>query len=217
MLPSLARALPQRPFPTLSSHCPRRTRGFYEGINFAFTGFFTFLTIAIVERTGVDDTRYLGVSAVGLFAILVIATGAMGSFIGGRLGERYSPERLLTLLTFAPVPVLLLLGASSGWLLLAVAPFASLAFNIGEPSLGSLIGRYLPTDMHGKGFAFLFGVGQAIGSPVGVLAGWITHSYGVNWVLPVMAAFPLVAVPILFYFVWPSASRTPVASGTPAD
>ena len=32
MLPSLARALPQRPFPTLSSHCPRRTRGFYEGI-----------------------------------------------------------------------------------------------------------------------------------------------------------------------------------------
>ena len=32
MLPSLTRALPQRPFPTLSSHCPRRTRGFYEGI-----------------------------------------------------------------------------------------------------------------------------------------------------------------------------------------
>ena len=32
MLPSLARALPQRPFPTLSSHCPRRTRSFYEGI-----------------------------------------------------------------------------------------------------------------------------------------------------------------------------------------
>ena len=34
MLPSLARALPQRPFPTLSSPCPRRTRGFYEGIMF---------------------------------------------------------------------------------------------------------------------------------------------------------------------------------------
>ena len=33
MLPSLARALPQPPFPTLSSHCPRRTTGFYEGIN----------------------------------------------------------------------------------------------------------------------------------------------------------------------------------------
>ena len=35
MLPSLARALPQRPFHTLSSHCPRRTRGFYEGIMLA--------------------------------------------------------------------------------------------------------------------------------------------------------------------------------------
>ena len=31
MLPSLARALPQRPFPTLSSHCPRRTTGFLRG------------------------------------------------------------------------------------------------------------------------------------------------------------------------------------------
>ena len=30
--PPSPRALPQRPFPTLSSHCPRRTRGFYEGI-----------------------------------------------------------------------------------------------------------------------------------------------------------------------------------------
>ena len=38
MLPSLARALPQRPFPTLSSHCPRRTRGFYEGIRVAQRG-----------------------------------------------------------------------------------------------------------------------------------------------------------------------------------
>ena len=37
MLPSLARALPQRPFPTLSSHCPRRTRGFYDGIKLAPT------------------------------------------------------------------------------------------------------------------------------------------------------------------------------------
>ena len=37
MLPSLARALPQRPFPTLSSHCPRRTRGFYERINYEAT------------------------------------------------------------------------------------------------------------------------------------------------------------------------------------
>ena len=176
--------------------------------SFGYTGFLTFLTTAIALETGLEDTRVLGVSATGFFASLALGSGGIGSLIGGRLGERFNQERLLTILIAAPAPILLVLGITGGPLLLALAPLAALVFSTGDPILGSLIGRYLPADMHGKGFAVLFGVGQAIGSPVGVLAGWVTHNYGVQWVFPVMAISPLAALPILVLFLWP---RQPVS------
>ena len=133
--------------------------------DFAFIGFLTFLTTGIALRGCLDDTRYLGISATGLFASLVISTGGLGSFIGGKLGERFSPERLLTLVTIAPVRVLLLLGAAKGTSLLLVAPFVALAFSTGVPAVLSLIGKYLPKEMHGKGFAILVGADRLLALP----------------------------------------------------
>ena len=182
--------------------------------DFAFFGFLTFLTTVIALRGGLDDTRYLGISATGLFASVVMTTGGVGSFIGGKLGERYNPVRLLLLLTFAPVPVMLLLGSAKGTYLLALAPFAALAFSTGGPVILSLIGRYLPSTMHGKGFAVLVGGGQAIGSTVGILSGWIAQNLGVNWVFPVMAVFPAAALPILFLTLWRGEKTLPAAAVT---
>ena len=176
---------------------------------FAMAGFLIFLATAVALSGGLGQTQVAGISTTGLFTSIVFGTGAIGSFLGGKLGQRFSLERLVTILTLAPIPLLLLLGAAKGVFLLALAPFIALTLNTGDPILGSLIGKYLPNSMHGKGFAVLYGVSAALSSVVGVLAGAVAQHHGVNWVFPVMAVFLFAALPVLRLVLWPAKEAVP--------
>ena len=108
MLPSLARALPLRPFPTLSSHCPRRTRGFYEGIKLGrrWIG-------CDLGRWGIHLTRkrLLGIENCKPFEVLNLGKYErqywQGVTFGGSRGKLLSEQTLYEYLAF----VLKLYGA----------------------------------------------------------------------------------------------------------
>ena len=170
---------------------------------FSVIGFFTFLTTAIVAYTGLGEERVAGLSTTGLFVTFVIAVGGAGSFLGGRLGERFPPEGVLIVFTIAAVPALLLLGPAKGAMLMALVTVVSLAHNAAEPQIGVLLSRFLPAGMHGKGFAVLYGAAQIIGSVAGLLVGAIAESYGVNWAFPVIGVVLLCSVPLMWLFLWP--------------
>ena len=142
------------------------------------------------------EGQVLGISATGLFISLAILVGAGGSFLGGRLGELFAPERVLSVMMLVPIPLLVLLGVVEGKALLVLAPLVNIPFNATAPILNSLIGKYLPVAMHGRGFAALYGLGPLVGSLVALLAGAVAQTYGLNWVFPVMAVFLLVAFPL---------------------
>ncbi len=159
-------------------------------------GFMTFLPTAIAVIGGLGEGQVLGISATGLFISLAILVGAGGSFLGGRLGELFAPERVLSVMMLVPIPLLVLLGVVEGKALLVLAPLVNIPFNATAPILNSLIGKYLPVAMHGRGFAALYGLGPLVGSLVALLAGAVAQTYGLNWVFPVMAVFLLVAFPL---------------------
>lgn len=194
---------PQSVIATFSS---RRLLGIYAASilrQFAMTGFLTFLATAVATTGGLGQTQIGIISITGLFTTIILASGAVGSYLGGKLGAYFNLERTFTVLTLAIVPLLLILGATKGMMFLALAPFIALTLNSGDPILGSLIGKYLPNTMHGKGFAVLFGIGQIVGSLGGFIAGITVQQYGINWVFPVSALFPLMALPILRLTLWP--------------
>ncbi len=166
-------------------------------------GFMTFLPIAIAVIGGLEESQVLGISTTGLFISLAILVGAVGSFIGGWLGGLFAPERVLSLLLLVPIPLLLLLGVAEGNVLLALAPIVRVPFNATAPLLNTMIGKYLPVDAQGRGFAVLYGLGPVVGSLVALLAGAIAQTYGLNWVFPVMAVFLLIASPLPFLMLLP--------------
>ena len=168
---------------------------------FAASGFMIFLATTIDKSVELEIlvafSNSTGISSTALLVTSTFAIGALGSYFGGRLGEQFGLERIIILITIIGIPFLILTGLTSGVSLLVVAPLAALTLNSGDPILGSLIGKYLPTSMQGKGFAILHGLSQTVGSFAGILAGFIAHNLGISWVFPIMAIFLLAALPIM--------------------
>lgn len=168
---------------------------------FAASGFMIFLATTIdksVElETLVSLSNSTGISSTALLVTSIFAIGALGSYFGGKLGERFGLERIIILITMIGIPLLILTGLTSGISLIVVAALAALTLNSGDPILGSLIGKYLAASMQGKGFAILHGLSQTVGSFSGILAGFIAHNLGISWVFPIMAIFLLAALPIM--------------------
>ena len=173
----------------------------------AMIGFTTFLPAAIALIGGLGQARVAGISTTGLFISFVVLVGAIGSFMGGKLGQHFTPERVLTVLILVPIPVLLLLGAVKGNTLLALAPLVMFVYNAGGPLVNTLIGKYVPAGMQGKGFAVLYGLGPGVGSLVLLLAGAISQSYGLNWVFPLVTVFLLAAFPVPYFVLLPAQRR----------
>lgn len=169
---------------------------------FAYIGSITFLTTAVALYAGLGEERVLGLSSTGLFLTAVIACGGLGSYLGGRLGERHGPGRVLVPAILLAASALAVLGLGHGPSLLVVAPLVTFFFAAIDPQIGDMLGRYLPAGIHGKGFAFQYGIAQVIGSSVGLLSGAIADAYGVRWVFPTMAGVLLCSLPVVRVFLW---------------
>ena len=169
---------------------------------FALIGFITFLTTALALYAGLGEERVLGLSSTGLFATAAIACGGVGSYLGGWLGERHGPRRVLVPAILLAATALAVLGLGHGLSLLLVAPLVTFSFFAMDPQIGGMLGQYLPAEVHGKGFAFQYGIAQVIGSSVGLLSGAIADAYGVRWVFPAMAGVLLCSLPVVCAFLW---------------
>jgi len=186
----------------------------------ADVGYSTFLPAAIAIIGGLGESRIIGVSITGLFLSLAVLAAFPGSFLGGRLAERFSPDRMLTILPLIPIPVLIWLGMTEGALWLALAAMVRFPFSMMFPVINTMLAKTLVPGAQGKGFAVSYGLGPAIGSLVALLSGAIANAYGLQWVFPVMAVF-LVASSMSAQFVLRAAREpaqgqiadTPVASG----
>jgi len=178
---------------------------------FARIGFLFFLATALLSYSVLGKDHILGVSYAGFFVSFVVASGGVGAFIGGKVARFISYERMLFLICLAAVPLLLGFGFAGGVSILILAPLISFLFNAGDPLVGGLLGKYLPTAMHGQGFAILHAGTHVIGSLVGLLGGVIAYYYGVSWVFTVMGMFLLFAVVVNRVLLW-SDDRTKMVS-----
>jgi FSR family fosmidomycin resistance protein-like MFS transporter len=129
---------------------------------------------------------------VGPLLFVFLASGAVGTLVGGAFADRWGIRRyiILSLLTAAPLTgAFLVLGGWLAFLMLAIVGFTL----VSTFSLTVVLAqRYLPRSL---GMASGLTVGFAIGTGgIGVaILGWVADHYGLHFTLALTAIMPLVA------------------------
>jgi len=161
------------------------------------TGLDTFMPIAVAEIGGLKETKVIGLSLTGLFVSLMVLAGVPGSIYGGILGSKIGIYKSLNLILVIQIPFLIVITFTTGAWLLVLAPFIRLLSNARSPLTNTLIGENIPLEMHGKGFAIMYGVAPIIGGLVALLGGAIAKFYGLNWIFPVIAILIALSFPMI--------------------
>ncbi|MBI2871803.1 MAG: MFS transporter [Chloroflexi bacterium] len=156
---------------------------------FIYRGTTTFLPAHLTENLRFDLFGLAPVTIGGSFATVALLFGMAGQYVGGELGERMRRESLLIPLAALAVPALLIVGYTSGAVLvIGAAAFAFVNF-MAQPSYNALIADYAPPRMHGRMFGVAFLVGFGFGSFAGTVGGLIAQEVGTAWVFRVLAIF----------------------------
>lgn len=124
-----------------------------------------------------------------MLSILGLA-GALGTFVGGWLGDRYNRRMVIFFsMTLGAVFSLLMLH-TNGWTYAAVALAAGIMMNIPHSVLIIMGQRFLPKRKGMMGGAVL-GLMFASGAAMAGLASWVADWVGLPTVLTVIALMPL--------------------------
>ena len=95
-------------------------------IGLAFAGFTTFMPTHFALETRNLFTSLSDTVRGGLFTTIVLLSGIIGQILGGVLGDKYSKPKLLLLVIILNIPLLVLMGFTSGIML---SDFWSITWN----------------------------------------------------------------------------------------
>jgi MFS family permease len=181
---------------------------------FIYRGSMTFLPTLIEEQVHIHILGINETALAGSLTTLALLTGGFGQYLGGSLSDRGSLERLATLLALALAPALLLMGMSSGLLLVgAAAVFVFFNF-AGQPVYNILLAEYIPGPALGRGYGLSFFASFGLGSAAASFSGLLADRWGTSSVFLALAAFAA-AVLALAVALWRLSLRRPLR-GEPA-
>jgi MFS transporter, FSR family, fosmidomycin resistance protein len=162
------------------------------GFGFIFRGLTTFLPLHLSTNLGFDIAGFEPVVIGGAFATFALLFGVAGQYLGGELGERFRRHRLLLPLATLAIPALLLMYASTGWLLLVAAAIFVFFNFMAQPTAVAMISDFAAEHLHGRVYGLTSLTGFGIGSFAGIGGGLIADSAGVEWVFVMLAGAALV-------------------------
>ena len=157
----------------------------------------TFADPLVLLTYAIKEGKVIGLSLTGLFVSLMVLAGVPGSIYGGILGSKIGIYKSLNLILLVQIPILIVITLTTGVWLLVLAPFIRLLTNMRSPLTNALISENIPLEMHGKGFAIMYGIAPIIGGLVALLGGAIAKLYGLNWVFPVIAILIAMSFPLI--------------------
>jgi FSR family fosmidomycin resistance protein-like MFS transporter len=145
-----------------------------------------------------DDLGY-STNVYGLMIGALNFAGALGTFVGGFLGDRFNRRVILFTSTILSVPFCFMLLNVSGWAYYGAAFMAGLLLNIPHSILLVMAQQLLPARkglIGGLVLGFMF----ASGAATAALASWFADWTGLPIVLMVLAFMPLGAALCALFF-----------------
>ena len=119
-----------------------------------------------------------GSEAIGdSLATVALLMGAVGQYIGGSLSQRFPLERLAPLMAIMVVPCLIIMGVTSG-ALLVVAAGGFVMFSFGsQPIYTGLIADYTPGRLLGRSYGLTFFAAFGLASVGSTYAGFFADRW----------------------------------------
>lgn len=157
------------------------------GTGFIYRGALTFLPAHLQQHLGLSIFGWTPVAVAGAMSSLVLLTAVLGQIAGGMMSDRMPLERAAVPIVVLLVPILALVGTSSGVvLLIAAAGFGFVNF-AQQPVLNGLVADYAPTDATGRAFGFAFFLSFGLGSFAASFAGLVANQWGTGATFTMLA------------------------------
>jgi FSR family fosmidomycin resistance protein-like MFS transporter len=137
--------------------------------------------------------------------------GALGTLLGGYLGDRYNRRTIMSLSSLAAAPFAFLMLYTTGWAYTAVAILAGVLLSMPH-SILLVMTQELAPNRRGLVGGLVLGFIFASGSTLAWLQSIVATNQGLQPVLTVVAFFPIVAG--LIAFLLPSGRRAAPAAPT---
>jgi FSR family fosmidomycin resistance protein-like MFS transporter len=150
------------------------------------------------ESLGYPPAQY------GLMLGIFSFAGALGTFIGGYLGDRYDRRQIMVFSSLVATPFAFLMLYTSGWAYIVVAVLAGMLLSMPH-SILLVMTQELAPNRRGLVGGMVLGFIFASGSTLAWLQSIAATNRGLQPVLTVVAFFPLVAG--LVAFLLPSGPR----------
>ena len=168
--------------------------GFSMTMGFVFGGFATFMPAHFSQHTQ-DVLPFLSpVVKGGLFTSLVFTIGAFGQMIGGHVGLRFPKPTILMWVAILNIPVLLLMGLTTGYVLIFVSLFLGIFYFISQPIGNALVADLTHHGHRGLGYGISFFLSFGIGGVSAAFGGWLAEMMNISAVFIFMgfSLFPAV-------------------------
>ena len=163
-------------------------------LGFSFGGFTTYMPALFGSQTTGVFALFPETLKAGFFTTLVFTSGILGQTIGGYVGDRYSRSLLLFWIVILNMPFLLLMGYTSGWILLISSILLGIVYFLNQPVSNALLAELTPSTHRGIGYGISFFLSFGVGGIAPAICGWITNQYSIEMVFPFMAISLIPAV-----------------------
>lgn len=113
-----------------------------------------------------------------LFATMVYLVGMLGQYMGGYSSDRWRKTRLYLLFNAVSLPFMILVGLSSGTLMVYIAALFALFHFANQPVENSLIAQYTPPGLRSSSYGLKFFFTFGLGSFASAFSGYIADHFG---------------------------------------
>ncbi|MPZ99423.1 MAG: MFS transporter [Dehalococcoidia bacterium] len=170
------------------------------GQGFIYRGSLTFLTLHLEEHLGLSLFGWDAEAVAGGAAAVVLLAAVFGQSAGGTLSDRIPVEWAPLPFLVVAAPFLVLMGATTGVLLLLASAVFVMSNWAQQPIFNGLITDYSPANAVGRAFGINFFLTFGLGSFAAGFAGAIAEAWGtpaVFYALAGVALAELVAMSIV--------------------
>ena len=175
-------------------------------LGMAYYGFTTFMPIHFAENTASILPNLTANMKAGIFPAMVFVAGIGGQLVGARIGERFHKPTALIFIIAANIPVFLIMGYTSDFLLILSGIMLGIAYFSNQPIGNTLIAEFTHSQNRGLGYGISFFLSFGIGSLAAGVSGIIAENMGVAAVFPAMGI--LLIPSMIFAFFMRKAARS---------
>lgn len=154
--------------------------------------------------------HHLSLNVAELFTFLFLAAGALATYVGGTLSDRFSKKQLVLASVALAIPFAWLLPHLSGWM--AAIDLFLLGFTILSSFAVTVVyGQMLLPRNIGMASGLIIGFGVGAGGIGATLLGVVADRYGIPFIFDLIVWLPVTATLISIFLPSDAKKATPVA------